>query len=82
MLAPVLHAFDHELDAVEHAVEPDGEELIIAWRRLVYEATELFDAYTNLLPQRVTKTRASKEYTVITKRLHSFCAKATLKRRW
>lgn len=71
--------FVDELASVETELEPDGKALIAAFRRVSYDATELFDCYTNLLPSRVDpcskkERQALKEYRYVGQRLRRFIA--------
>lgn len=71
--------FVDELADVETKLEPDGTALIAMFRNVVYEATELFDCYTNLLPSRINpcskgERQALKEFRDVGQRLRSFTA--------
>ncbi|MFB0872147.1 MULTISPECIES: hypothetical protein [unclassified Sphingobium] len=71
--------FVDELADVEAEFKPDGTALIAIFRRVVYEATELFDCYTNLLPSRINpcskgERQALKEFRNVGQRLRSFTA--------
>lgn len=71
--------FVDELASVEAAFEPDGAALIEAFRRVVYDATELFDCYANLLPSRIKpgskqERRALKDFRNVGQRLRGFNA--------
>lgn len=59
-----------ELESLS-VVKPDGSAAVEAFRKLTYDATELFDAYTNLLVSRLTPfapRRDLKEYSTAAKR--------------
>ena len=75
----LLGEFVDELATVEAQAQPDGEKLIEAFRRVIYDATEIFDCYANLLPNRVKTTSAKdrialKEYRASSKRMRDFTA--------
>lgn len=69
-----LLVFANELEAVEFGTKPDGERVSDAFRRLTYDATEVFDIYTHLLVERLGPFPASdrhslKDYQTAAKRL-------------
>lgn len=75
----LFEQFVTELTAVESQTEPDGTVLIEAFRRVIYDATELFDCYTNLLPKRITanskkEREALADFRTMGRRLRSFTA--------
>lgn len=75
-----LTRFAAELTRVEGSFEPAGDELIQCFRQTVYDAVELFDGYTALLPGRLTPTdavgkRRLREYAATAKRLRDFAGK-------
>lgn len=63
-LAEPLQVFVDELVAVGAAYDPDGKPLVEAFRRLIYEATELFDCYANMLPKRIRTQSKSERQTL------------------
>ncbi|MDH7639989.1 hypothetical protein [Sphingomonas oryzagri] len=74
-----LTDFADELEAVELRQKTDGSALLSAYQHLVYEATELFDCYTLMLPDRIhpngrAEKNALKEFRDAAKRLRAFTA--------
>ncbi len=71
--------FVDELASVEAEFEPNGAVLIEAFRRVVYDATELFDCYANLLPGRINPSskgerQALKDFRDVAQLLRGFTA--------
>lgn len=79
-LSGSLSKFATELTRVEGSFEPKGDELIHCFRQTIYDAVELFDRYTALLPGRLTPKDAAgkrqlREYVATVKRLRDFAGK-------
>ena len=75
----LLTEFVDELVAVEAKAQPDGIALIEAFRRIIYDATEIFDCYANLLPNRVKaasneERKSLSEFRTSAKRMRDFTA--------
>ncbi|MES1973329.1 MAG: hypothetical protein V4472_12800 [Pseudomonadota bacterium] len=71
--------FVDDLAATESASDPDGKALIESLRRVIYDATEIFDCYASMLPDRVkpgskAERDALNEYRSSAKRLRAFAA--------
>ncbi|MGX9143488.1 hypothetical protein [Mesorhizobium sp. 128a] len=69
-----LLSFAVELEAVQFATKPDGDRVTDAFRRIIYDATEVFDVYSQLLVERIGPFPSSdkkrlKDYQVAAKRL-------------
>jgi hypothetical protein len=78
-LQVTLEIFVRELEAVEAAIDPNGEALMKAFRQLTYDGTELFDCYANALPKWLTpqnkaERSALNEYAKIASRLRNHSA--------
>jgi hypothetical protein len=79
-LSGSLTKFAAELTSVEASFEPEGDELIQCFRQTIYDAVELFDGYTALLPGRLTPRNAAekrrlRDYVATVKRRRDFAAK-------
>jgi hypothetical protein len=46
------------IEALNLCIEPDGDEAMEAFRRMLYDTTELFDVYANLLPKGIAPGNA------------------------
>lgn len=78
-LGASLTAFVDELATAEAALLPESIALLLSFRSLVYDATELFDSYALLVPSRVARPgKAEKvalsDYKRTVKRLRDDCA--------
>lgn len=78
-LAPSLAAFATDLEAVTLGSEEERIAVVNSFRRVVYDAVELFDAYAQLLPARLGRRHGSersalKTYESTAKRLRAFWA--------
>lgn len=79
-LSGSLTRFAAELTRVEGSFEPEGDELVQFFRQTVYDAVELFDGYSALLPERLASKDAVgkprlREYAATAKRLRDFAGK-------
>jgi len=73
-IAPTLADFADELQKMRTGGGGDGKHLVTAFRRLVYDAAELFEAYGQLLPKCIkpaskTEKTALNDYKVAWKRI-------------
>ena len=79
-LSGSLTKFAAELPSIESSFEPEGDELVQSFRHTIYDAVELFDSYTALLPGKMSpkdavEKRRLREYAATAKRLRDFAGK-------